>query len=145
MSIPVISSEIKVSVYFKPCIQFILTSNSVLDLNTGVDFNEVMPSHLVDQEFGRTSIPVSDTLCEPDGIGQNGLSDFFGQMRRRRDFDDLLVASLDGTVTLEKMDGVSDRISKDLDFNVSWALEETLDEHSSVPESGFGLADSAFK
>src|SRR5258708_5855 len=43
------------------------------------------------------------------------------------------------------MDGVSNGISQELDFNVSRAFEETLDEDGSITKGCLGLTDRAFE
>ena len=98
----------------------------MFNLNTRVDLNEVVASHLVDQELSGTGVPVSDALCELDGIGQDSLTDLLGEVSRGGDFDDLLVTTLNGAVTLEQVNGVALSISEELDFNVAGALKETL-------------------
>ncbi len=76
-------------------------------LDTRVDLNEVMSSHLVDQEFGCSSVPVTDALCELDGIGEESLSNVFREVHCRSDFDDFLMPSLDGTVALKEVNNIS--------------------------------------
>jgi hypothetical protein len=66
----------------------------VLDLNTGVDLDEVVAAHLVDQELGRTGIPIVHALRELDRVVQDRLADLLGKMECRRDLDDLLVPAL---------------------------------------------------
>ena len=117
----------------------------MLDLDTGVDLDEVVPAHLVDQELGSTGVPVADALRELDGIVQDGLTNLIGEVSRGGDLDDLLVATLDGTITLEKVDGVACGISKDLDLDVARALKEALDEDSAITESALRLGYSTFE
>jgi len=66
-----------------------LTGNGVLDLDTRVNLDKVMPSLLVDQELGRTGVSVLNGLGELDGVPQDGLTGLFREMRRGRDLDDL--------------------------------------------------------
>ena len=73
----------------------IITSNGVLDLNTGVDLDEVMPAHLVNQELSGTCIPVADALRKLDGIGKNTSPDLLREVSGGCYFDNLLVATLD--------------------------------------------------
>ena len=98
------------------------TSDGVLDLNTGVDLDEVMPAHLVDQELSGTRIPVPDALRELDSIGEDRPPNLLGKVRGWCNLDDLLVTTLNGTVTLKQVDGVADSVSEDLDLNVARAL-----------------------
>jgi hypothetical protein len=106
----------------------------VFDLNTRINFNEVVPSHLIDKELRCSSIPVSDALREPDRVRQNGLTHFLGKVGCRCNLDNLLVTSLDGAVTLKQVNCVTNGIGKDLDFNVTGALKETLDKDSTISE-----------
>lgn len=119
--------------------------NGVLDLDTRVDLNEVVAVLLVDEEFGCTGVTVFDRFSELEGVRQNGLSDGFLEMGRRSDFDDLLVTSLDGTVSFKEVDAVTLTIGKKLDFNVSGSVKESLDEDSTVTKSTLGLTDSSLK
>ena len=82
----------------------------MLDLDTRVDFDEVVPSHLVDQELGGTSVTVSNTLSQLDSIVQDSLTNIFGKVHCRCDFDDLLVPALHGAVTLEEGEVVAVRV-----------------------------------
>jgi hypothetical protein len=111
----------------------------VLDLNTGVDFDEVVPAHLVDQEFSRTGVPVSDALGKLDSIAQDCLADLLRQVGRGRNFDNLLVATLNGAVTLEQVHGVALGISEDLDFDVAGTLKEAFNEDGTITEGGLGF------
>lgn len=113
----------------------------MLDLNAGVDFDEIVPVHLVDEELGSSCVAVLDVPCDFDSIAQDSLTDLLGEMGRRSNLDDLLVATLDGAVTLEQVDAVALSISEQLDFDVPRALEESLDEDSAIAERGLGLAD----
>ena len=117
----------------------------MLDLNPGVDLNEVVPAHLVDQELGGTSVPVPDALRELDGIREDGLADLLGEVGRWCDLDDLLVTTLHGAVTLEEVDGVSFCIREDLHFDVPRTLEEPFDEDGPVTECRFCFAHSAIE
>lgn len=119
-----------------------LTSNGMLDLNTRIDLNEIMPSHLVDQELRRPRVPVLHTLRQLNRICQDRLPDFLRKMHGRCNLDDFLVPPLYGTITLEKVHGVTHAVSEDLDFNVARALEETFDEDGTVAEGRLGLTDS---
>ena len=141
---PVISSANKVRCREQDKSRF-LTGDSVLDLNTRVDLDEVMPSHLIDQKLCSSSISVSHTLCKLDSIGEDSLADLFRQVGCGRNFDYFLMSSLDGTIALKEMDGVTDSIGENLHFNVSGTFKETLNENSSVTESGLGFRDSSFE
>lgn len=122
-----------------------LFGNGVLDLDTRVDLNEVVAVLLVDEEFGCTGVTVLDSFREFEGVRQDGLSDGFLQIGGRGDFDDLLVTSLDRTVSFKEVNAVTLTIGKKLDFNVPRSVKESLNEDSTVTESTFGLTDSSLK
>lgn len=114
-------------------------SDGVLDLNSGVDLDEVVAVLLVNQELGGTSVAVVDRLGESDSVVQDGLAGLLGQVLRRGKLDDLLVTSLDTAVTLEQVDHVTVAVTQKLDFNVLGAVQEALDEDGTVAESRLGL------
>jgi hypothetical protein len=64
----------------------------VLNLNTGVDLDEVMSTLLVDQEFSGTGVPVSDGTCELQSVVEDGLADGLVEVRCWSNFDDLSLA-----------------------------------------------------
>ena len=97
----------------------------MFDLNTRVDLDEVVPALLINQELGRTGVSVVDGFRELDGIAQDGLSDVFRQVRCRGNLNDLLVSSLDGTVSLVQMDTVAVTIGQELDFDVTRVVQES--------------------
>lgn len=117
----------------------------MLDLDAGVNFNEVMPSHLVHEELGGARIPIAHTLGELDCIGPNSTAHFFGEVCRGGNLDDFLVAALHGTVALEEVDGVALRVREKLHFDVTGTLEEALDEDRAVTKRGLGLAYRALE
>lgn len=114
-------------------------SDGVLDLDSGVDLDEVVAVLLVNQELGGTSVAVVDRLGESDSVVQDGLAGLLGQVLRRGKLDDLLVTSLDTAVTLEQVDHVTVAVTQKLDFNVLGAVQEALDEDGTVAESRLGL------
>jgi len=110
--------------------------DSVLDLDSGVDLDKVMSALLVDQEFGSTGISVLDGSSKLESIVKDSLSDRLVKVRSGCDLDDLLLAlyykwahllvsSLDGTVSLEKVDTVALSISKKLDLDMSGVIQES--------------------
>ena len=83
----------------------------MLDLDTRVDLDEVVPSHLVNKELSGTGIPVVHTLCQLDGVREDCFPDLLRKVSSRSDFDDFLVTTLNRAITLEKMHGVSGGVS----------------------------------
>ena len=117
----------------------------MLDLNTRVDLNEVVPAHLVDQELCGTSVAIADALRKLDRVAEDRLADLFGEVRRGRDLNDLLVAALHGAVALKEVDRVPLGVREELDLNVARPLKEALDEDGAVAERGLGLAHGALE
>jgi hypothetical protein len=117
----------------------------VLDLDTRVNLDEIVSAHLVNQEFCRSSIAISNALGQLNSIAQDCLADFLGQMSSRRNFDNLLMPALHGAISLEEVDSVSSSIGEKLHLNVTRPFQETFDEDSAITESGLGFADSAFE
>lgn len=115
------------------------TCDSVLDLDTRIDLNEIMPAHLVDQELCSAGVAVADALREFDGIGENGLANLLGEVSSRSNLYNLLVATLHGTVTFKEVDGVPKTIGEQLDFNVTGTFQETLNEHCPIAEGRLGF------
>src|SRR5690242_15811389 len=94
----------------------------------------IVPVLLVDQELGSTGVAVLDGLCEPDGIGQDGIAGLNGQILSRSNLNDLLVTTLHGAVTLVQVDDVTLVVTKKLDLNVLGLVKEALDEDGAVAE-----------
>ena len=117
----------------------------MLDLDTGVDLDEVVAVLLIDEELSGTSVAVVDRLGQLDGIVQDGIADMSRQVLGRSDFDDLLVSSLDGAVTLVEMDNVALVVTEELDLDVLGFVEEALDEDGAIAEGALGLGSGALK
>jgi len=117
----------------------------VLDLDSRVDLDKVVPVLLVDQELGGTGVAVVDRLGKPDGIGQDGIASFDRKIFGRGEFDDLLVTSLNGAVTLVQVDDIAVTVSQQLDLNVLGLVEEALDEDGAVTKGRLGLGGSTLE
>lgn len=96
----------------------------MLDLDTRVDFDEVVPVLLVDQELGSAGVPVATAPGQLEGVVQDSLSDGLVQVRGRGHLDDLLVTTLNGTVSLEEVNAVALAVREELDLDVSGFIEE---------------------
>jgi hypothetical protein len=68
------------------------TGDGVLDLNSRVDLNEVVPALLIDQELCGTGISVLHSIGELDGVVQDSLTGLFGKMRGRGNLNNLWIA-----------------------------------------------------
>lgn len=113
----------------------------MFNLNTWIDFDEVMPALLVNQELCRTRIAIAHGLGEPNCVIEDCLADLVWEIHCRRHFDDLLVAALHRAVALKQVHDVAKGVTNKLDFDMARAFEETLNENGSITESGLGFAD----
>ena len=113
----------------------IVTEMSVSDFPCLGDTCEILPVLLVNQELSSTSVAVLHGLSQPDGISQDGVAGLNGQVLGRSNFNDLLVTTLHGAVTLVQVDDIALVVTEKLDLNVLGLVEEALDEDSSVAES----------
>jgi len=68
----------------------------MLDLNAGVDFDEVEIALFVHQEFDRARVTVADGAQGDTELVHDALTDVGAQRGRRRFFEQLLMAALDG-------------------------------------------------
>ena len=112
----------------------------VFDLEAGVHLEEPEPGRVirVDKELDGSRALVVDRRSGSVGrLVQRG-TDLIGKARRRRLLDHLLVASLDGAVTLAE-DEYAAGVAHDLDLDVANVLDVPLDEDSRVPERIAGL------
>ena len=55
------------------------------------------------------------------------------------------MSSLNRTISFEQMDHVSVAIGQQLDFNMFWLVQETLDETGSIAERRLGLGSGSLK
>ena len=120
-------------------------SNGVFDLDTRVDFNEVVAVLLVDQELGSTGVAVVDGLSQLHGIGKDTITDINRQTLCGGDLNDLLVTTLNRAVTLEEVNNVSVVVTQQLDLNMLGLVEEALDEDCAVPERRASFRGSTLK
>ena len=116
--------------------------DGMLDLDAFVDFEEIKIAVVVHDEFDRAGVRVTRGLGDAHG----GLADFVAQLakfifqqRRRRFFDELLVASLHGAITLAQVNDVAFVVAENLGFNVVRVLDEFFDIDAGIAESLFRL------
>ncbi len=113
----------------------------MLDLDARIDLDEV--------ELAGIGIhQILDGACA-DIVGRPGdlqriIREFLAlriiEIGRRRPLHDLLVATLDRAVALEKMDDIAVRVAEDLAFDVTGALDELFEIDLVLAEGGLGLA-----
>lgn len=108
--------------------------DGVLDLNTGVDLDEVVAVLLIDQELSGTCIAVVGGLGKLHCIVENGVSRLLWQVLCGCQLDDLLVTTLDRAVTLVQVDNIAVTVTKQLHLDVLGSVEESLNEDGAVAE-----------
>ena len=100
----------------------------VLDLDARVDFDEVeVFLILVREELDGAGIDVADVLHDLQGRRADVLAKLLRQRPGRCHLDDLLVAALDGAVTLIEVDDIAVFIAHDLHFDVLRVQDALLD------------------
>ena len=67
------------------------------------------------------------------------LAKFVLDQRRRRFFDELLVAALDGAIAFAQVDDVALVVAENLKFDVMRVLDEFLDVNAGIAEGLFRL------
>src|SRR5512139_3498965 len=117
--------------------------DGVLDLQPGVHLHEVELVVGIEQEFDRAGVDVAHR----PGSAHRQLADVLtlrlGQLRTRRDLDELLVAPLDRAVALEQVDDVALGVAEDLHLDVLGAHHAFLDEDLGLAERLAGFGDHA--
>ena len=110
-------------------------------LDTGIHFNKIEFTVRRDKELDRAGVDIIDILHQFDRGSANLLTQFHGQCESRCDLDDLLMAALDGAVTLEQMHHMAVLIAHDLHFHVLRVLDVFfhIDLIAAKSQSRFGL------
>ena len=96
----------------------------MLDLDPGVDLDEVEVVVGVDQELAGARVDVAGGLGEPDGGLAEFRTDFQRQGGRGRFLDELLMPALERAVAVPAVDDVAVGIGQDLDLDVAGAVDE---------------------
>lgn len=118
--------------------------HGMLDLDPWVDFDEVVIAIWIDKKLHRPSVPVVRERSEADSVIEQNLTEI-SKVRRRGDFDDFLVPTLDAAISLEKVKDVALPVANDLNLDVPWCLDEALDEDSAVAKRRERFALRAIK
>ncbi len=99
----------------------------MLDLQPGVDLEEVELPGRIDDELDRAGADVADRLAERDrGLAHRGAAPGI-ERHRRRLLDHLLVAALDRALALVEVDDVAVGVADDLDLDVARPLDVALE------------------
>ena len=117
-----------------------LLGDRVFDLDARIHLDEHVVAVFVDEEFDGPRTRVADLACEGHRIGAQSRPQLRGDVRGRRQFDDLLVSALHRAVPFEQVDDVAVGVGQDLHLDVSRLDDGLLEEHRRVPERRFRLA-----
>ncbi len=118
--------------------------NGVLHLNSGVHLHEVEVAVLVDQELDGSGALVAYVLGGLHGGVAHGLAQFWRHKRRRRLFEQLLVAALDRAVALAQVRSLPRLVPHYLNLNVARLFDELFHVHAVVAKGGGGFLAGGF-
>ena len=117
----------------------------VFDLNPRVDLDEIKRAGLdIDEELDGAGVVDPGGATHFEGRFQNAVADLRVEVRRRGEFDDLLVPPLNGTVAVEQVDEAAVPVAEQLHLDVLGPLDELFEEHAAVAERTAGLAAGRF-
>src|ERR1700734_3320483 len=111
--------------------------HGMLDLQTGVHFEEVKATRVVGEELDRSGIVITGGAS---GL-ERGFSHAFAHPRhsdnerRRRFLNHLLMPPLHGALTLAEVDQVAVLVAEDLNLDVAGVFYELLGVNTAVAES----------
>jgi len=114
--------------------------DGVFHLDARVHFDEVVPVLAVHKEFDGTGVGVLNSAGDFKGVLMKVGSEFGGDAEGRGEFDDFLVAALDGAVSFVEVNDVAVVVAEDLDFDVFGAFEVFFDEDVVDAEGFLGFA-----
>ncbi len=112
----------------------------MFDLQTRVHFHEIERTVGIEQKLNRPCPRIANRLGGGHGGGAHFGANICGKPRRRRFFNHLLMAPLDGTVTFEQINRIARVIGKNLNFDMARPRQVFFDEHMFIAESGQRLA-----
>jgi hypothetical protein len=113
--------------------------HGMLDLNAGVDLDEIEVVALIDDELDRAGVGVADFSDQPHGRFAHREAFFLRQAWGGALFDQFLVPPLRAALALEEVADVAVMIGDDLDFDVPRAIDVALQIDPGVAERGLGF------
>ncbi len=120
--------------------------DGMLNLDTGVHLDEEPFVGVgIEEEFDGAGVVVADFASEADGGVAEGDAGFVGEIEGRGDFDDFLVAALDGAIALVEMEDVAVAVADDLDFDVFGAGDVAFEEDGGISEGERGFVAGFFE
>ena len=112
----------------------------VLNLEAGVDLQEVVLLFLGEQELDRAGAPVASGAGDANCGAVERAAQVGTDHYRRRLLNDLLVAALDGALALPQRDHVAEGVRDDLHLNVAHTLHLRLEVELAIAEGDERLA-----
>ena len=107
----------------------------MLNLNPGIHLHEIEVLILIQKEFNGSRVLISHCLgCLYSGVA-HGFSQAGGNHITGGFLQHLLVASLDGAVTLSQMYHIAVLVGHDLEFHMPWLFNVFLNIHGVVGKS----------
>ena len=120
--------------------------DAVLYLQAGIDLQKIeVLRGCIDHKFNRARRAVGNGLGQASGGGVQGLAHFFAQIWCRGFFDHLLVAALQGTITLAEYQHPTLAVTKHLHLNVPRVQDVALDKHTGLGKIGLRQPSNRFE
>ncbi len=116
-----------------------LLGHRMFDLNARVHFHEIEMPVLIQKKLDRAGIVVLHRSSD----GDRGLAHLGAQLgredERRRDFDQFLVAPLNGAIAFPEVNDIAVLVRQDLEFDMVGTFDIFFDEDAAVAECRLGL------
>ncbi len=115
--------------------------DGVFDLNTGIDLDEIKLGCVnIHKELDRPGIDVVGRLAKADRCITDFLALIIIKIGCGRTFNDFLVATLNGTVTLIEMNKGAVGITKKLNLDMAGTADQFFKVNFTIAKGGLGLA-----
>ena len=112
--------------------------DTVFNLQARIDFEEIESvARRVVYKFDRTGRTVRNALHKSQSSFMQRFASLFGQARRRRFFNDLLVTALHRAIAFTKHNSIPFAIAKDLHFDMAAAFHILFDKEACILEVVF--------
>ena len=120
--------------------------DTVFNLQTRIDFEEIESvARCVVYKFDRTGRTVRNPLHKSQSRFMQRFASLFGQARRRRFFNDLLVTALHRAIAFAQNNSIAIAIAKDLYFDMTATFYILFDKEARILEVVFTQSLDAVK
>src|SRR5690606_33088125 len=116
----------------------------VLHLQARIHFQEIEPVVFVEKKLDRARSVIATGAGYPYGCVAHFRPELRGEHRRRRFFDDFLMAALYGALAFEKVEDITVSITQHLKLDMPGFGDVFLDKHRSIAKCRCGLTHGAF-